>query len=131
MGLTYTIQDRLEGNARQRRRLRRVGAARSRGQEIHLEYLRIEAQTFKDMQLQLQNRQWTIFKSRKYSLMLAIFAMSLYIVGIFHMFKQMDLSKVEQWQFAMTALPFWLILVLIPVALITFFTTRSTQGLKD
>ncbi len=127
MGLTYTIQDRLEGNARQRRRLRRVGTARSRGQEIHLEYLRIEAQTFKDMQLQLQNRQWTIFKSRKYSLMLAIFAMSFYVVGIFYMFKQIDLAKVEQWQFAMTALPFWLILVLIPVALITFFNTRSTH----
>jgi hypothetical protein len=59
--------------------------------------------------------------------MLAIFAMSFYVVGIFYMFKQIDLAKVEQWQFAMTALPFWSILVLIPVALITFFNTRSTQ----
>lgn len=123
MGLAYTIQDRLEGNARQRQRLRQVGMARSRQQEIHLEYLRLEAQTFNEMLTELQSRRWTIFKNRKFSLMLSIFAMSLYVVGISYMFKELDLAKVEQWQFAITALPFWLILVLIPVAIITFLTT--------
>ncbi len=123
MGLAYTIQDRLEGNARQRQRLRQVGMARSRQQEIHLEYLRLEARTFNEMLLELQSRRWTIFKNRKFSLMLSIFAMSLYVVGISYMFKELDLAKVEQWQFAITALPFWLILVLIPVAIITFLTT--------
>jgi len=128
VGLAYTIQDRLEGNARQRQRLRQVGMARSRSQEIHLEYLRLEAQTFNEMLLELQNRRWTIFKNKKFSLMLSIFAMSVYVVGVFYMFKELDLSKVEQWQFAITALPFWLILVLIPMAIITFLTTRSTRS---
>ncbi|TDI72201.1 MAG: hypothetical protein E2O88_00530 [Bacteroidetes bacterium] len=128
MGLAYTIKDRLEGNARQRQRLRQVGMARSRSQEIHLEYLRLEAQTFNEMLLELQNRRWTIFKNKKFSLMLSIFAMSVYVVGVFYMFKELDLSKVEQWQFAITALPFWLILVLIPMAIITFLTTRSTRS---
>jgi len=128
VGLAYTIQDRLEGNARQRQRLRQVGMARSRQQEIHLEYLRLEAQTFNEMLLELQNRRWTIFKNKKFSLMLSIFAMSVYVVGVFYMFKELDLSKVEQWQFAITALPFWLILVLIPMAIITFLTTRSTRS---
>jgi len=128
VGLAYTIKDRLEGNARQRQRLRQVGMARSRSQEIHLEYLRLEAQTFNEMLLELQNRRWTIFKNKKFSLMLSIFAMSVYVVGVFYMFKELDLSKVEQWQFAITALPFWLILVLIPMAIITFLTTRSTRS---
>lgn len=127
MGLAYTIQDRLEGNARQRQRLRQVGMARSRQQEIHLEYLRLEAQTFNDMLTELQSRRWIIFKNKKFSLMLSIFAMSLYVVGISYMFKELDLAKVEQWQFAITALPFWLILVLIPVAIITFLTTRLSK----
>lgn len=127
MGLAYTIQDRLEGNARQRQRLRQVGMARSRQQEIHLEYLRLEAQTFNDMLTELQSRRWIIFKNKKFSLMLSIFAMSLYVVGISYMFKELDLAKVEQWQFAITALPFWLILVLIPMAIITFLTTRLSK----
>jgi uncharacterized membrane-anchored protein len=127
VGLAYTIQDRLEGNARQRQRLRQVGMARSRPQEIHLEYLRLEAQTFNDMLTELQSRQWIIFKNKKFSLMLSIFAMSLYVVGISYMFKELDLAKVKQWQFAITALPFWLILVLIPVAIITFLTTRLSK----
>ena len=127
MGLAYTIQDRLEGNARQRQRLRQVGMARSRQQEIHLEYLRLEAQTFNDMLTELQSRRWIIFKNKKFYLMLSIFAMSLYVVGISYMFKELDLAKVEQWQFAITALPFWLILVLIPVAIITFLTTRLSK----
>jgi biotin transporter BioY len=58
---------------------------------------------------------------------MAISAMSIYVLGIFYMFQELDLSKVEQWQFAITALPFWLILMLIPVALITFITTRNTR----
>lgn len=127
MRLAYTIQDRLEGNARQSQRLRQVGMARSRQQEIHLEYLRLEAQTFNDMLTELQSRRWTIFKNRKFSLMLSIFVMSLYVVGISYMFKELDLAKVEQWQFAITALPFWLILVLIPMAIITFLTTRQSK----
>jgi biotin transporter BioY len=53
--------------------------------------------------------------------------MSIYVLGIFYMFQELDLSKVEQWQFAITALPFWLILMLIPVALITFITTRLSK----
>ena len=126
MRLAYTIKDRLEGNARQRQRLRQVGMARSRSQEIHLEYLRLEAQTFNEMLLELQNNRWIPFRTKKFSLLLAISAMSFYVLGIFYMFQELDLSKVEQWQFAITALPFWLILVLIPMAIITFLTTRST-----
>ena len=101
--------------------------ARSRQQEIHLEYLRLEAQTFNEMLTELQSRRWIIFKNKKFSLMWSIFAMSLYVVGISYMFKELDLAKVEQWQFAITALPFWLILVLIPVAIITFLTTRLSK----
>ncbi len=128
MRLAYTIKDRLEGNARQRQRLRQVGMARSRSQEIHLEYLRLEAQTFNEMLLELQNNRWIPFRTKKFSLLLAISAMSFYVLGIFYMFQELDLSKVEQWQFAITALPFWLILVLIPMAIITFLTTRSTRS---
>jgi hypothetical protein len=58
---------------------------------------------------------------------MSIVAMSLYVVGIFYMFKELDLSKVEQWQFAVTALPFWLIVILIPLAVITLLTSRNTH----
>lgn len=127
MRIVSTIKDRLERNTEQRRQLKRMNAFMSRKQEIQLEFLRIEAQVFKDMLNQLQNRRWSMFRSKRLSLGLAILAMSVYVLGIFYMFKELDLSKVEQWQFAATALPLWLILTLIPVAFITFITTRKTR----
>ncbi len=127
MRIVSTIKDRIARNAHQRHKLGQAGMDRSRPQEIHLEYLRLEAHTFNEMLMELQSRQWIIFKNKKFSLMLSIFAMSFYVLGIFYMFQELDLSKVEQWQFAITALPFWLILVLIPVAIITFLTARSTR----
>ena len=128
MRTSSAIQDRLERNSHQRRALREAGLDISRQQEIHLEYLRIEAQTFNEMLLEVQNNRWAAFRTKKFSLLMAISAMSIYVLGIFYMFQELDLGKVEQWQFAVTALPFWLILMLMPVALITFITTRSTRS---
>ena len=128
MRTASAILNRLERNAHQRRALREAGLDISRQEEIHLEYLRIEAQTFNEMLMEVQNNRWSAFRTKKFSLFMAISAMSIYVLGIFYMFQELDLSKVEQWQFAMTALPFWLILMLIPVALITFITTRNTRS---
>ena len=128
MGIVSTIKDRLQDNAAQRKDLRSYGSGLSRSQEIHLEYLRLEAQTFQDMLSEIQNKRWYIFSNKKFLLTLSIFAMSMYVMGIFYMFEGIDLSKVEQWQFAMAALPFWLILMIIPMVLITIFTTWKTRS---
>ena len=93
-----------------------------------MEYLRIEAQTFQDMLSEIRNKRWPIFNNKKLLLTFSIFAMSMYVVAVFYMFEGIDLSKVEQWQFAMTALPFWLILTIIPMVLITMFTTWKTRS---
>ena len=124
MRITSAIKDRLEQNAQQRRGLRLGGEGISRTQEIHLEYLRIEEKTFNDMLIQIQDKRWKLLNNRKLLLMLTIFGMSLYVLGMFYMFKEMDLSRVEQWQFAVTAMPFWLILTIIPVAAIALITAR-------
>lgn len=127
MGISSTIEDRLERNAAQRHTIINTRSSMSREQEIHLEYLRIEAQTFDDMLSELQTKRWALFTNKRFLLILAIFSMALYVLGIFYMFQDLDLSKVEQWQFAMTALPFWLILALIPMGLITFLTAHNSR----
>jgi len=127
MRIIATIKDRLERNARQRRSLQKSKSDMMRTHQIQLEYLKIEAQTYSDMLNAMRSRSWSIFHNRKFSLLLAIVAMALYVLGIFYMFREMDLTKVEHWQMAITGLPFWLILTLIPVAVITFLTTRNTR----
>ena len=129
MRIIATIKERLERNAQQRRRLvgMELNQELPRKQQIRLEYLRIEAQTYQSMLGQLRNRRWYWPKSRKIKLAIAVALMSFYVLGIFYMFKEMDLSKVEQWQFAATTLPFWLIITLVPVAIITFLTSRNTR----
>ena len=127
MGIVSTIEDRIERNTVQRQNIINTRKGMSREQEIHLEYLRIEAETFDEMLSALQTKRWALFTNKKFLLVLAIFSMALYVLGIFYMFQDLDLSKVEQWQFAMTALPFWLILTLIPMALIAFLTARNTR----
>ncbi len=125
------IQDRIAENTQQRRILNQFGVDRSRQEEIHLEYLRIEARTFNEMLIEVRNNRWAPFRTKKFLAFVAIVVMSCYVLGIFYMFQGLDLSKIEQWQFAMTALPFWLILMLVPVALITFITNRNTRLSKD
>lgn len=126
MRIIATIKDRLESNTQQRRRLGQ-DQVMPKTQQIRLEYLRMEAQIYHDMLGQLRNRRWSIFRNRKLSLVLAISTMSIYVLGIFYMFQEMDLARVEKWQFAATALPFWLILTLIPVAFIALITARNTR----
>ena len=127
MGIVSTIEDRIERNAAQRNNIINTRSSMSREQEIHLEYLKIEAQTFDEMLSELQTKRWALFTNKKFLLVLGIFSMALYVLGIFYMFQDLDLSKVEQWQFAMAALPFWLILLLIPMALIAFLTARNSR----
>lgn len=127
MRIVGEIKDRIQQNAHQRRMIGQTGYEMSRLEEIRLEYLRIEAQALHHMLGQLKTSPWELLKNRKVSLVTAIFSMSLYVIGIFYMFKEMDLSKVEQWQFAVTALPFWLIIILVPLAVITLLTTRNSQ----
>ena len=129
MRIIAAIKEKLERNAQQRRLLVGLGIQENlpRTEQIHLEYLRIEAQTYQDMLGQLRSRRWSWPKSKKISLATAVVTMSLYVLGIFYMFKEMDLSRVEHWQFAVTTLPLWLIITLVPVALITFLTSRNTR----
>jgi len=126
MRITAIIKDRLEKNLQQRRRLW-SGEGQSRLQEIHQEYLNIEAETLNHMLHQIQGRRWKLFRDRRFTLILAVLGMSIYVLGIFYMFKELDLSRVEQWQFAVTALPFWLILTIIPVVIITILTARISR----
>ncbi len=126
MRVSAKIRERLQQNEFQRRDIGRNGFA-TRLDEIQMEYLSIEAQALDHMLVQLQKRRWTRLRGRKSTYFIAIFAMAAYVIGIFYMFKGMDLTKVEQWQFAVTALPFWLIIVLIPVTLITLLTTRNSH----
>jgi hypothetical protein len=127
MRIVGEIENRLQKNAIQRRMINQNGYEISRQEEIRLEYLAIEAQTFNQMLDRLRNRRWTLLRNKKFAFFMSIVAMSLYVVGIFYMFKELDLSKVEQWQFAVTALPFWLIVILIPLAVITLLTSRNTH----
>jgi hypothetical protein len=127
MRIKSAIKERLEQNAQQHNSLQQGGRGISRKQEIRLEYLRIEAQALNDMLHQIHNKRWQIFRDKRISLFLSILGMSIYVLGIFYMFKELDLSKVEQWQFAVTAMPFWLILTIIPVAIITFLTARNSR----
>ena len=126
MRITTAIRERLDQNARQRRELRRA-QEHSKTQQIRLEYLRLEAQTFNEMLSQVRTKEWPFVGNVKISMILAIVSMAVYVLGIFYMFQEMDLTRVEQWQFAMTALPFWLIMTLVPVAIITFLTSRNTR----
>ena len=126
MRITAIIKDRLEKNLQQRRRLW-SGEGQSRLQEMHQEYLNIEAETLNHMLHQIQGRRWKLFRDRRFTLILAVLGMSIYVLGIFYMFKELDLSRVEQWQFAVTALPFWLILTIIPVVIITILTARISR----
>jgi hypothetical protein len=127
MRIVATIKERMECNAQQRRHLRASGVDHDlpRKQQIYLEYLRIEAQTYEEILGQLRGRRWYWPKSKRVSLGAVITVMSLYVMGIFYMFKEMDLSKVEQWQFAVATLPFWIIMVLVPIAVISFMTSRN------
>ena len=129
MRIATAIKEKLERNALQRSKLAESGVDESmpRLQQIHLEFLRIEAQTYQDMLGQIRNRRWSWFRSKKVSLAVAVVVMSLYVLGIFYMFKEMDLSKVEQWQFAVTTLPFWFIIILAPMVIIALMTSRINR----
>ena len=129
MRIVAAIKERLEQNAIQRSRLAEseVDHSLPRPEQIHLEFLRIEAQTYQEMLGQIRNRRWSWFRSKKISLAGAVGAMSLYVLGIFYMFKEMDLSRVEQWQFAVTTLPFWFIIILAPMVIIALMTSRINR----
>ena len=127
MRIATSIKDRLEQNARERRNLQDSRREMLRAQQIQLEYLRIEAQTYQDMLNAMRSRRWSIFSNRKFTSLVAVISMALYVLGIFYMFREMDLTRVEQWQIAATALPFWLILTLVPLAIITFLISRNTR----
>ena len=122
-----TIKNKLEQNARERVFLSKNNSHKLPTQQIQLDFLSIEAQTYNEMLSQVRSRKWSLLRNRKTSALLAIVTMSLYVLGIFYMFKEMDLSKVEHWQFGVTILPFWLILTLIPVAIIELMTTRNKR----
>ena len=127
MRISTAIKERLEQNSQQLRRISDEESTFSRTQEIRREYLRIEAETFHNMLHQIQNRRWRIFRDKRFVLILAILSMSMYVLGMFYMFKELDLARVEQWQFAITAMPFWLILTIVPVAIITLLTALNSR----
>ena len=127
MRIIATIKNKLEQNAQERIFLSKNNSPKLPAQQIQLEFLSIEEQTYNDMLSQVRSRRWSLFRNGKAKALLAIVTMSLYVLGIFYMFKEVDLSKVEQWQFAVTILPFWLILTLIPVTIIVFLTTRNNR----
>ncbi len=121
------LKERLEQNAQQRSQLLQFDIEHSlpRTKQIHLEYLRIEAQTYQEMLGQIRDRRWYWPRSKRVSLAGVVTIMSLYVLGIFYMFQEMDLSKVEQWQFAVATLPFWFIMVLVPMAIIAFMANSK------
>lgn len=121
------IKERLDQNARERRSLDHFNLDLPRTEQIHLEYLQIEAETYNGMLDTVRNRRWSIFRNRKFWFLLAILSMSVYVLGIFYMFRELDLTQVAQWKIALTALPFWMILTVVPLAAIAFFTTRNTR----
>ncbi len=125
MRTSSAIKEKLHQNAariqaiRQHQQLTRV-------QQIELEYLQMEAQTFQEMLSKLKKSWWRRLLPRKNVFYLAIvLGMSTYVVSMFNVFDQMDLSKVEQWEFAVTAVPFWLMIALVPMAIITLFTSND------
>jgi hypothetical protein len=121
------IKERLDQNARERSILDHHNLDLPKTGQIHLEYLRIEAETYNGMLDTVRNRRWSIFRNRKFLLLLAIISMSVYVLGVFYMFRGLDLTQVAQWEIAVTALPFWMILTVVPLAAIAFLTTRNTR----
>lgn len=126
MRIATAIKERLEQNSQQLRQIT-DDSSDSRKQQIQREYLKIEAEAFHTMLDQIQRRRWRIFRDRKFMLVMAILSMSMYVLGMFYMFKELDLARVEQWQFAVTAMPLWLILIIVPMAIITLLTARKSR----
>ena len=126
MRTSSAIKEKLHQNAA------RIAAIRtheslSRLQQIELEYLLMEAETFQQILEKSKKTWWKRLLPRKsVFFILTLLAMSAYVVSIFEVFDQMDLSKVKQWEFAVTAMPFWLMLALVPMAVITILTSNES-----
>ena len=127
MRTAAAIKERLDQNARERRSLDHQSLDLPKTEQIHLEYLQIEAEIYNSMLDTVRNRRWSIFRNRKFWLLLAIISMSLYVLGIFYIFRDLDLAQVARWKVAVTALPFWMILTVTPLAGIAFLTARNTR----
>lgn len=128
MRISAAIKERLEENAARLQAIKDQQEKLTKAQQIELEYLQMESQTFQEMLLKAQSRWWRLFMpSKKWKLLWVIVGMSIYVVAIFHIFQEMDLRQVEQWQFAVTTIPFWLIFTIIPLAIITLLTSRDSR----
>ena len=125
MRTSSTIKEKLQQNAARIEAIRTYDSL-NRLQQIELEYLQMEAETFQLMLEKAKKSWWKRLIHRKsIFFMIILMAMSAYVVSIFEVFDQMDLSKVKQWEFAVTAMPFWLMMALIPMAVITILTSNK------
>ncbi|MDH3708522.1 MAG: hypothetical protein OER04_01475 [Cyclobacteriaceae bacterium] len=125
MRISSAIKEKLHQNAARTQAIRQHQQL-TRVQQIELEYLQMEAQTFQEMLTKLKKSWWRRLLPRKNVFYLAIvLGMSTYVVSMFNVFDQMDLNKVEQWEFAVTAVPFWLMIALVPMAIITLLTSND------
>ncbi len=129
MRTSTAIRARLQENALRMKAIQEVDAQLSRVQQIEIEYLMMEAETFNDMLGKLNNSWWRRLISPKQArFTIALLAMSLYVVSIYRIFSTIDLSQVEQWEFVATALPFWLICALVPIAMFTLIVSKDHKN---
>ena len=125
MRTSSAIREKLQQNAARIAAIRTYDSL-NRLQQIELDYLQMEAETFQLMLEKAKKSWWKRLVPRKsIFFMITLLAMSAYVVSIFEVFDQMDLSKVKQWEFAVTAMPFWLMMALIPMAFITILTSKE------
>lgn len=124
MRISTAIKERLHQNAVRTRAIEQQPKL-NKVQQIELEYLQMEAQTFERMLSQLKKSWWKQILRKHLFFTMILLGMSLYVVSISRVFDQMDLSKVEQWEFAVTAMPFWMMMALVPMAVITLFSSRD------
>jgi|GEM_PF-5938191 len=128
MRISSTIKERLQQNADRLNEIQAQESTLTPVERIMVEYLEQEAETFNEMLLMLEQNRWRrIFTWKNWGFALTLLALSTYVVLVFQMFKGLDLSRVQQWEFVVTALPFWLMMAVIPMGAFLIFINRKRQ----
>ncbi len=118
MRTSTLIKERLQQNTEKLMAIQR-NSQLSKVQQLEMEYLEIEAETFRQMLTKVGGKGWKNWLLRKWvSFSVVLLSLSFYVVLVFHMFGSIDLSKVQQWEFVVTAMPFWLMAIVVPIALV-------------
>jgi hypothetical protein len=128
MRISSTIKERLQQNADRMQEILDQDTTLTPVQRIQMEYLEEEAEAFRAILNTLEQNRWrNFFNWRNWVFWVALLGLSTYVVFVFQMFKNLDLTRVEPWEFVVTALPFWLLMAMIPVTALFMIFKRKRR----